>query len=68
MRDGKWGGNQILKGSTLREMHRVHWLELDWKSGQGLGFQIERDGERTLVGHGGALAGYRGDATAGVLI
>jgi D-alanyl-D-alanine carboxypeptidase len=63
MRDGKGGGKQILKGSTLREMHRVHWLEPDWKSGQGLGFQIERDGERTLVGHGGSLAGYRTQVT-----
>jgi CubicO group peptidase (beta-lactamase class C family) len=59
MGDGKPGGHHILKGSTLREMHRVHWLEPDWKTGQGLGFQIERDGERTLVGHGGVLAGYR---------
>jgi D-alanyl-D-alanine carboxypeptidase len=59
MRDGTLEDTQILKGSTLREMHRVHWLEPDWKSGQGLGFQIERDGERTLIGHGGTLAGYR---------
>jgi D-alanyl-D-alanine carboxypeptidase len=63
MRDGKVGGTHILKSSTLREMHRVHWLEPDWKSGQGLGFQIERDGERTLVGHGGSLAGYRTQIT-----
>jgi len=59
MRDGNVGGNQILKGSTLREMHRVHWLQSDWKSGRGLGFAIVRDGERTLVGHGGWVAGYR---------
>jgi CubicO group peptidase (beta-lactamase class C family) len=63
MRAGKVGGNHILQDSTLREMHRVHWLEPDWKSGQGLGFQIERDGERTLVGHGGSLAGYRTQIT-----
>jgi D-alanyl-D-alanine carboxypeptidase len=56
-------GNQILKGGTLREMHRVQWLEPDWKSGQGLGFTLERDGERTLVGHGGWLAGYRTQIT-----
>lgn len=58
-RDGKAGGNQILKGSTLREMHRLQWIEPDWESGQGLGFAILRQGKRTLVGHGGALAGYR---------
>jgi CubicO group peptidase (beta-lactamase class C family) len=63
MRDGELDGNPIIKGRTLREMQRVHWLEPDWKSGQGLGFQIERDGERTLVGHGGSLAGYRTQIT-----
>ncbi len=59
MRDGKLGGNQILKGSTLREMHRPQWIQPDWKNGWGLGFAIVRDGERTLVGHPGSLAGYR---------
>jgi CubicO group peptidase (beta-lactamase class C family) len=61
MRDGK--PTEILKGSTLREMHRVHWLDPDWKSGQGLAFAISRVGERTLVGHGGSLAGYRTQIT-----
>jgi CubicO group peptidase (beta-lactamase class C family) len=28
-----------------------------------LGFALERDGERTLVGHGGSLAGYRTQIT-----
>jgi CubicO group peptidase (beta-lactamase class C family) len=63
MRDSTRGGQQILPGSTLCEMHRVHWLEPDWKSGQGLGFQLERDGEHTLVGHAGVLAGYRTQIT-----
>jgi len=49
----------ILKPSTLREMHRVQWLEPDWKSGWGLGFGIARIKDRTLIGHGGALEGYR---------
>jgi D-alanyl-D-alanine carboxypeptidase len=56
-------GHQIVKGSTLREMHCVQWLEPDWKSGQGLGFALERDSERTLMGHGGSLAGYRTQIT-----
>jgi CubicO group peptidase (beta-lactamase class C family) len=58
-RDGPAGGAQILKGSTLREMQRVHWLSSDWSSGRGLGFGVWRQGERTLVGHGGWVAGYR---------
>jgi len=62
-RDGKAGGNQILKGSTLREMHRVHWLQPDWKRGWGLGFHVWRQGERVLIGHGGSLPGYRTQTT-----
>ncbi|HYB42644.1 MAG TPA: serine hydrolase [Candidatus Methylomirabilis sp.] len=58
-RDGPAGGTQILRGSTLREMQRVHWLEPDWQAGWGLGFRITRTDGRTLVGHGGALRGYR---------
>ncbi len=58
-RKGRAGGAQILKGSTLREMHRVHWLEPDWSSGRGLGFGVWRQGTRTLVGHGGWVGGYR---------
>jgi CubicO group peptidase (beta-lactamase class C family) len=58
-RDGPVGGAQILRGSTLREMQRVHWLEPDWEAGWGLGFRIVRTRGKTYVGHGGALRGYR---------
>jgi CubicO group peptidase (beta-lactamase class C family) len=58
-RDGPAGGAQILRGSTLREMQRVHWLEPDWEAGWGLGFRITRAKGKTYVGHGGALHGYR---------
>lgn len=58
-RDGPAGGAQILRGSTLREMQRVHWLEPDWEAGWGLGFRIVRTRGKTYVGHGGALRGYR---------
>jgi CubicO group peptidase (beta-lactamase class C family) len=73
-RTGGDGDSQILKGSTLREMHRVHWLSDDWSSGRGLGFSVWRQGERTLVGHGGWVAGYRTqiafdpDAKIGVIV
>jgi hypothetical protein len=53
------GGPQILRGSTLREMHRVQWLRPDWKSGQGLGFAIRRVGEQVRIGHGGSVPGHR---------
>lgn len=50
---------QILKRSTLREMHRVQWLRPNWQSGQGLGFAIRRVGEQVRIGHGGSVPGHR---------
>lgn len=58
-RDGAQGGSQILKGSTLREMQRVHWLQPSWRSGRGLGFSVWQMDEHTVVGHGGWVAGNR---------
>jgi CubicO group peptidase (beta-lactamase class C family) len=59
LREAPAGGAQVLRGSTLREMHRVHWLEPDWEAGWGLGFRVTRARGKTYVGHGGALRGYR---------
>jgi CubicO group peptidase (beta-lactamase class C family) len=56
---GPMGGGQIIQLSTLQQMHRVHWLNPDWSSGRGLGFSVWRQGERTLVGHEGWVAGHR---------
>ena len=50
---------QILKGSTLKEMHRIHWLRPSWTSGWGLGFGISKDGDHVYVGHNGWVDGYR---------
>jgi CubicO group peptidase (beta-lactamase class C family) len=58
-RDGPAGGAQVLRGATLREMQRIHWLEPGWAAGWGLGFRITRERGRTYVGHGGRLRGYR---------
>ena len=52
------GGTNVLKASTLREMHRVHWIDPDWKTTWGLGFGIERDGDSTSVGHTGGCPGF----------
>jgi CubicO group peptidase (beta-lactamase class C family) len=49
----------VLERGTRREMHRVQWLAPSWSSGRGLGFSVWREGERTVVGHGGWVAGYR---------
>jgi CubicO group peptidase (beta-lactamase class C family) len=50
---------EILKASTLREMQRVQFMDPDWKTSWGLGFEIERVGDHTYVGHGGSCPGYQ---------
>ena len=61
LRDGPAGGAQILRGTTLHEMHRIHWLSPDWEMGWGLGFRVERDHKKakTYIGHGGSVKGFR---------
>lgn len=53
------GGTQILRSSTLREMHRPHWVKEDWSGGRGLGFSVSRRDGKTVVSHGGWVAGHR---------
>mgnify|MGYP003321896268 FL=1 len=55
------GSTEVLSASTLREMHRVHWIDPDWRTSWGLGFATERRGTSTLVGHAGACPGYLTD-------
>lgn len=52
-------GSQILKGSTLKEMLRIQWLNPNWKNGYGIGFAVWRQDDKTLVGHSGWISGYR---------
>jgi CubicO group peptidase (beta-lactamase class C family) len=60
-RNGPRGGKQVLKGSSVREMQRVQWLNSNWQAGRGLGFHVWRMDDYTLAGHGGSLEGYRTD-------
>ncbi len=53
------GGTEILKSSTLKEMHRVQWADPDWKTYWGLGFSVSQQDGITIVGHGGSCPGYR---------
>ncbi|MEM8987318.1 MAG: serine hydrolase [Pseudomonadota bacterium] len=48
----------VLAPNTLREMHRVHWIDPDWETTWGLGFSVNRVGDKTVVGHGGGCPGY----------
>lgn len=52
-------GTEILKAPTLRDMHRVHWIDPDFTNSYGLGFRVWRSGEKTFVGHGGSCPGFR---------
>jgi CubicO group peptidase (beta-lactamase class C family) len=52
------GGREVLKVSTLREMHRVHWTDADGKNNWGLGFAVSREGANTVVSHAGRCPGY----------
>ncbi len=58
-RSGKREGVQILNGYTLQEMHRPLFLKPDWSGGYGLGFRVWKDGDLSLAGHGGWVAGNR---------
>ena len=53
------GGKEVLAANTLKEMHRVHWIDPDWDTTWGLGFSVSRHNEKTFVGHGGSCPGYR---------
>ena len=52
------GGKEVLSANTLREMHRVHWVDPDWETTWGIGFGIRRVEDTTLIGHGGGCPGY----------
>ncbi|MFC4721983.1 serine hydrolase domain-containing protein [Geojedonia litorea] len=51
---------EILKPSTLKNMHNVHWTDEDFGLTWGLGFSVYKgsDGSK-WVGHGGSCPGYR---------
>ena len=55
--DGEDDG--VLDRNTLREMHRVHWVEPDGTTMWGLGFSVSRHDGKTFVGHGGYCPGYQ---------
>lgn len=50
---------EVLRSHTLREMHRVHYVDPEWETFWGLGFALSRNDGRTFVGHGGSCPGYQ---------
>ncbi|MCL4671673.1 MAG: beta-lactamase family protein [Sphingomonadaceae bacterium] len=53
------GEAEVLRASTLREMHRVHYITPDRETSWGLGFAAYQMDGRNMVGHGGSCPGYR---------
>jgi hypothetical protein len=51
--------DEVLRGHTLQEMHRVHYVDPEWNTFWGLGFSVMRHNDRTFVGHGGSCPGFR---------
>jgi CubicO group peptidase (beta-lactamase class C family) len=49
----------VLSPGTLREMQRQHGMAEDAATAFGLGFEIRKEGDRTLIGHNGGIAGYQ---------
>ncbi|NQV50088.1 MAG: serine hydrolase, partial [Candidatus Marinimicrobia bacterium] len=49
----------VVKGSTLKEMHRVEFLEPSWSSGWGLGLSVWQRNGKTINGHSGWVGGNR---------
>jgi len=50
-------GAQVLKGSSLREMHRLQYSDDDWHEGWCVGFSAVRRGDHVYLGHGGGNPG-----------
>jgi CubicO group peptidase (beta-lactamase class C family) len=55
----KNGGSEILKSSTLREMHNVQYMDPNWRTSWGLGFSVSQVDGKTYVSHGGYCPGYQ---------
>ena len=53
------GGSEVLGVNTLREMHRVHWVDPDFDTMWGLGFAVSERNDQRTVGHGGSCPGFR---------
>jgi CubicO group peptidase (beta-lactamase class C family) len=53
------GGTEVLAANTLKEMHRVHWLEPNFRTARGWGYSISNREDKIFVGHGGSCPGYK---------
>jgi CubicO group peptidase (beta-lactamase class C family) len=52
------GGTEVLAANTLKEMHRVHWLDQNFRNAHGWGYSVENRNNKIIVGHNGSCPGY----------
>jgi len=50
---------EILKPSTLKNMHNVHWMDPDFDLTWGLGFYVFQHDGTKWAGHNGSCPGYK---------
>lgn len=50
--------NDILSSHTLRDMHRIHWINEKWEQGYGLGMILRRFNGFEVSGHSGGYKGF----------
>jgi CubicO group peptidase (beta-lactamase class C family) len=53
------GGSEVLAANTLKEMHRVHYLDSNWQTARGLGYSVANRNDKVIVGHNGTCPGFR---------
>lgn len=58
-RDQTTESRGILGHTSVREMLTPVFIDAEWKSGFGIGWMLERDGNRTLAWHSGGIPGFR---------
>ncbi len=50
---------EILRSSTLKNMHNVHWIDPDFDLTWGLGFHVFQHDGTKWAGHNGSCPGYK---------
>lgn len=59
MQEDRGDAGPLLQPATLREMHRVSFVNADWDGGYGLGFSVAKTSTRLMYGHAGWAGGHR---------
>lgn len=53
-----WNAKEVLTKKTLKEMHRIQWVDKNLEKMWGLGFSVRKIDNNIVVGHGGHCPGY----------